>query len=230
MRRESRGQEGEKEERDEKSTRTAPVTFQEESRQKRSRQKKDQSNHKQSMLTSHATFVLSTQPPKQEFIDRVRRRNAPRRQREAGGDEKEESQNEKKERHEEKKEWPITDGMPPDKRDGQSEAIVQIRRHEPRKHEENGESITSKKAKVEQAASGIQRKRLRESLEEQVEHSRVRKAILAEQRRKQLELDVINANNKEGHETSTTCMPKQSKDAAKQAFNMFLKKVETLKR
>jgi len=103
VRRESRGQEGEKEERDEKSTRTAPATFQEESRQKRRRQKKDKSNHKQSMLTSHATFVLSTQPPKQEFIDRVRRRNAPKTQREAGGDEKEESQKEKKERSEEKK-------------------------------------------------------------------------------------------------------------------------------
>ena len=62
------------------------------------------------MLTSHATFVLSTQPPKQEFIDRVRKRNATKTQREAGGDEKEESHTKKKERQEEKKEWPVIEG------------------------------------------------------------------------------------------------------------------------
>ena len=182
------------------------------------------------MLTSHATFVLSTQPPKQEFIDRVRRRSAPKTQREAGGDEKEESQKEKKERHEEKKERPITDGMPPDKRDGQSEAIVQIRRHEPRKHEENSESIMSKKPRsnkrrVASKGCGLG------------SHSRNKSNIVDSGKlywlnkgENKCELDVINANNKEGHETSTTCMPKQSKDAAKQAFNMLLKKVETLKR
>ena len=53
---------------------------------------------------------------------------------------------------------------------------------------------------------------------------------MAEQRRKQLELDVINASKEEGPETATACMPKQSKDAAKQAFNTLIKKVETMQR
>ena len=67
-------------------------------------------------------------------------------------------------------------------------------------------------------------------LEEQVEYKRARNAIMVEQRRKSLEQNLINAREQDGHENSTTCMTKQSKDAAKQAFNMLIKKVEMLKR
>ena len=91
-------------------------------------------------------------------------------------------------------------------------------------------NIDMDKVKDQHAANGNQRKRLRDSLEEQVEHRRVRNAIMVEQRRRSLEQNLINARIQNGHETSTTCMDKQSKDAVKQAFNILIKKVETLKR
>ena len=91
-------------------------------------------------------------------------------------------------------------------------------------------NIETDKVKDKQAANGNQRKRLRDSLEEQVEYKRARNAIMVEQRRKSLEQNLINARSQVGHETSTTCMEKQSKDAAKHAFNILIKKVETLKR
>ena len=189
MIRDSGGQQEKQQEREEASTRTAPVTHQEESRQVRRKLKKKQDKRKQSSLTSHATFVLSCQPPKQEIIDRIRKRNA-------------------------------------------SEPIAKIAPHEGREHGEGvrNMNIDMDKVKDGHAANGNQRKRLRDSLEEQVEHRRVRNAIMVEQRRKSLEQNLINARNQVGHETSTTCMEKQSKDAAKHAFNILIKKVETLKR
>ena len=191
MIRDSGGHQWKQQEREEASTRTAPVTHQEESRQIRRKLKKKQDKRKQSTLTSHATYVLSNQPPKQEIIDRIRKRNAPK---------------------------------------SQSEPIAQIVPHEARKHGDRSESIASDKVKDKQAASGIQRKRLRESLVEQVEYKRARNAIMVDQRRKRLEQNLINAGEQDGHETTTNCMTQQSKDAAKQAFNMLIKKVETLKR
>ena len=100
------------------------------------------------------------------------------------------------------------------------------------KHGDRSEGIASDEAKDHQAKNGIPRKRLRETLVEQVEvaQKRARNAIMVDQRRKRLEQNLINAREQDGHETSTTCMTKQSKDAAKQAFNKLIKKVETLTR
>ena len=189
MTRGGEAQKDKQQEREEASTRTAPVTHQEESRQVKRKLKKKQDNRKQSSLTSHATFVLSCQPPKQEIIDRIRKRNA-------------------------------------------SEPIAKIAPHEGREHGEGVRNMNIDKVKVKDghAANGNQRKRLRDSLEEQVEHRRVRNATMVEQRRRSLEQNLINARIQDGHETSTTCMDKQSKDAAKHAFNILIKKVETFKR
>ena len=187
--RDSGGQQEKQQEREEASTRTAPVTHQEESRQVRRKLKKKQDKRKQSCLTSHATFILSTQPPKQEILDRIRKRNGPK---------------------------------------SQSETIAQTAPHEAMKHGYRSEGIASDEAKDHQATNGIPRKRLRETLVEQVEvaQKRARNAIMVEQRRKRLEHLQLH----DGQENPTSCMTQQSKDAAKQAFNKLIKKVETLKK
>ena len=69
------------------STRMAPVTYEEEGQKQKKKGKEHSKAQKQLTIISHAVYERSTQLPKQELIDKVRRRNAVKRQQDDDADE-----------------------------------------------------------------------------------------------------------------------------------------------